>query len=283
MKTDRSNMKTLEGLSSFVLSVSLGATWRDKMTILTFVILPKIVLFPFYFLNINLWFFLMKFLYKLTPQINLDTDFGKFECRKNSLDFSHLNLFYEKSLTPFFNITDGVFIDIGSHVGRYAVMVGRNIKKGKVVAVEPEPSNFKALERNIQLNKLGKKVIPLNVAVSDKNGRLKLYLEDLYGGGGHSTIKGWEKSENCVDVESMTLDNIVKLCRLKTSDIKLLKIDVEGAEFNVLKGASEVLKQHPKIVFESADKRSLAKCMKMLYSFGYKINQIDEVNFFAHR
>ena len=63
----------------------------------------------------------------------------------------------------------------------------------------------------------------------------------------------------------------------------LIKIDVEGAEAEVLKGATKTLKNsHPKIIFEAWDEQYLKKVKKILNKFNYKIKKIADENYFAY-
>lgn len=54
---------------------------------------------------------------------------------------------------------DGVFIDVGAHVGKYSIAFGKRLRRGLVVAIEPMPSNIKALIENIKLNKLDNVIV----------------------------------------------------------------------------------------------------------------------------
>jgi len=66
---------------------------------------------------------------------------------------------------------------------------------------------------------------------------------------------------------------------LKIKKVNLIKIDVEGAESLVLKGALKTLKNsHPKIIFEAWDKEHLDKVKKILKPFNYKIKKMDNFN-----
>ena len=174
-------------------------------------------------------------------------------------------------------LNNGVFIDVGANIGKYTIKIGNSLKmNGRVISFEPENDNFEMLKKNTKLNNL-KNTTLINKALSDKKGKLKLYLAK--GNWGHLSLveKVGEKYE---EVEVDTLDNILK--ELKISKVDLIKIDVEGAENLVLKGALETLKKsHPKIIFEAWDKNHLDKIKKVLEPLNYKIKQIDEMNYFA--
>ena len=102
---------------------------------------------------------------------------GAFFCRKMTSDYSVLRSDYELALRDYFEVDEGVFLDVGAHIGKYTVMVGRRLgKKGKVIAVEPDQDNFQALEANIRENQL-QNVIALNVACAKTNGPVTLYRD----------------------------------------------------------------------------------------------------------
>ena len=174
-------------------------------------------------------------------------------------------------------LNNGVFIDVGANIGKYTIKIGNSLKmNGRVISFEPENDNFEMLKKNAKLNNL-KNTTLINKALSDKKGKLKLYLAK--GNLGHHSLveKVGEKYE---EVEVDTLDNILK--ELKISKVDLIKIDVEGAENLVLKGALKTLENsHPKIVFEAWDKNHLDKIKEVLEPLNYKIKQINKVDYFA--
>ena len=133
------------------------------------------------------------------------------------------------------------FIDIGANLGYYTCLA---LQQGKpVVAFEPQTQNLQCLYRNLLANGWlqGAEVVP--VALSDRVGLL-----ELYGASGPSAslIKNWAgySSRYRQMVPVSTLDNI--LGGRFSGQRLLLKIDVEGAEHAVLKGARATLARDPK-------------------------------------
>jgi FkbM family methyltransferase len=84
---------------------------------------------------------------------------------------------HEDEVEEHFNPTDGdIVVDVGAHAGHYTVISSKRVgSKGKVVAIEADPTNFEILNRNIQLNGLTN-IISLNYAAYSKQIKLKLYL-----------------------------------------------------------------------------------------------------------
>lgn len=174
---------------------------------------------------------------------------GIFYCRKGSSDHEIVAPRYESRLREFFDLNGGIFVDVGAHIGKYTVMVARRFAKtGKVVAIEPEPTNFHALLRNVQLNCL-ENVLAFDVACSDTNGELVLHL-NTSGTGSHS-VAFRSRTRGGILVKARTLDSVME--ELGIEKVNIIKIDVEGAEMAVLRGALHTLKRSEdvKIVFES--------------------------------
>jgi len=133
-------------------------------------------------------------------------------------------------------------IDVGAHMGMYTVLAAEKIgKNGKVIAIEPEPENYRQLLRNIKLNNF-QNVIPKNIALTDHNGCEKLYISpDSYG---HSLfVKNNQLTP--IEVPVRTLDKLLEELSLNRVDV--IKIDAEGAEIPILKGAEKTLKANPNI------------------------------------
>jgi len=150
--------------------------------------------------------------------------------------------------------------------------------QGRVISFEPEKNNIKALRTNINLNKL-KNIEIVELACSDKKGHFDFYL-NKENTGGHSLL-ALKNSREKVIIETDTLDSILKKNNISRAD--LMKIDVEGAEAEVLKGATKTLKNsHPKIIFEAWDEQYLKKVKKILNKFNYKIKKIAPENYLAY-
>jgi FkbM family methyltransferase len=127
-----------------------------------------------------------------------------------------------------------IVIDVGAAFGFYTILAARMIgQQGKVVAIEPQPDSFEMLNRNIKLNKLAN-IIPLNYAISSARTTLKLY--DSY-----STIqeRSGQSSQSYIEVSADTLDNLLR--RLDIDEVNWIKVDVEGAELEVLRGSVGIL------------------------------------------
>ena len=131
-------------------------------------------------------------------------------------------------------------IDIGANVGVYTVLAAEKVgKNGRVVAVEPEPKNYKQLLGNIKLNNF-QNVISKNIAMTNHEGTEKLYLFSSLAS--HSLIFPEDKN-SYIEVPVKTIDKLLEELDIKKIDI--IKIDAEGAEIPILKGAEKALRANP--------------------------------------
>jgi FkbM family methyltransferase len=137
-----------------------------------------------------------------------------------------------------------VVVDIGAHMGRYTIISSKRVgENGKVIAIEAHPDNFEMLNRNIKLNKLTN-VIPLKYAIHSELMNIKLYTyREESSSTGHNSIMfnhlSTKYKEKFVEVDANTLDHVLQLNGI--IEVNWIKIDAEGAEFEVLKGATDIL------------------------------------------
>lgn len=136
-----------------------------------------------------------------------------------------------------------VVFDVGAHVGyhtlRFAALVGRG---GRVFAFEPHPGNFRLLRRNVERRALGQ-VTLIPQAVSVAPGRQSLHETPLSMG--HSLLPLKEHTGR-VEVTRASLDHFAREQGIERAD--LIKIDVEGAEPEVLEGMRGLAGRSPRLV-----------------------------------
>jgi FkbM family methyltransferase len=168
----------------------------------------------------------------------------EFYCRINKDDFKIMTIHEDDIIEHFTPKQGDIVIDIGAHIGLYTIVSSKRVgTNGKVVAIEADPGNFEMLNRNIKLNQLTN-VIPLNYAVYSKETKLKLYLPSGESGfTKYNTIMSdWVNTKDkFVEVNANTLDYLLQSKGIRGEEVNWIKIDVEGAEFEVLKGAHNVL------------------------------------------
>ncbi len=131
-----------------------------------------------------------------------------------------------------------VVVDVGANIGWYTLLAAKKIGvTGKVVALEPENSNFELLKKSIENNKFTN-ITPFKLSVSNRNGTQRLWLAKN-NIGGHSTVTHNSDNAGVVDVETVTLDTF--LLGLDVKFVDFLKVDVEGGEPEVIEGALEYI------------------------------------------
>lgn len=216
--------------------------------------------------------------HEFSHPIKIKNNVGIFSCGKSVSTAQIVSSLHEKDIEKYFSINEGVFIDIGAHIGKFTIKLAKALnKKGKVISIEPDAFNFALLKENIRLNKL-KNIIPKKIACSDSDGIKSFYLGE-HGSGGHS-LKSTRGSTE-VSVKTSKLDSIISELNLNRAD--LIKIDVEGAESEVLKGAEKTLRKfRPKIIFEAWSKEDLEKSEKILKALNYSIKQLNSENYLAY-
>ncbi len=130
------------------------------------------------------------------------------------------------------------FVDVGANVGYFTLLAARTVgPTGCVVAIEPSPYAFARLETTVRGNQLTQ-VRPVRCALGSEHGTVLLYVPPASWGNHSPTMvptPGWEP----VPTDVLTLDHCMSDCAIETVD--LLKMDVEGYETHVLRGATRCL------------------------------------------
>ena len=137
-----------------------------------------------------------------------------------------------------------VVVDAGAHVGYFTLAAARLVgPTGRVHSFEPEPVNHALLLRNIELNEY-QNVTPVRQALSNQAGNATLFLTAL-DSGRHSTYQHDLPMSGSLIIETTTLDEYLE--NQGWPKIDLVKIDVEGAEIDVLDGMAELLNKSEEI------------------------------------
>jgi FkbM family methyltransferase len=173
-----------------------------------------------------------------------------------------------------------VFLDVGAHIGydtlKGSVRVGES---GKVISFEPNPGTLKQLRENIIASRADN-VIVEPIACTDAEQFLTLYDSTSEGNSGASSLSLANADEArrgilpSYTVKGRPIDNVVRELGLNRLDV--MKVDVEGAEYLVLRGARKtLLRFHPKLVMEVEPfqlvnmKTSVEDLVSLLKELGY--------------
>jgi FkbM family methyltransferase len=179
---------------------------------------------------------------------------------------------------------DSIFFDVGANVGLFSIPAGKKLQTGKVYAFEPSAATFAQLSENMRLNNLSNSHL-VHSAVGDHPGEAVLQI-NAPGKDGLNTIgnPAHEDSE-IIATETVTLitldDFITENCIPR---VDLMKVDVEGAELLVFRGARQLLARPdaPAILYESGCLTSgfgyhPVETMWLLQRHGYRFFMIDSV------
>ena len=195
----------------------------------------------------------------------------KFWIRPTEWDFFVVSTECEPAVLSKFMPKEGdVVIDVGANIGKYAINSGNLVgNNGKVYAFEPSKRPFELLCKSIKENRLENTVFPIQAAVSNKEGKSKLYLSNQEP----ITSIIFKLSDNFIEVETTTLDSFINKQKLKKVD--WIKIDVEGAEYEVFSGAINTLKNYNvNLIFEVLEVNK-EKVLHFLEDLGYKVSMLD--------
>jgi FkbM family methyltransferase len=146
-------------------------------------------------------------------------------------------------------LTEGdVVVEVGSNVGYFALLAGQLVgASGKVYSHEANPSIAPLLEASAEINGFADRIKVSQIAISDVTGQGQFTIYDAHHGDGH--LVGNQPVHNhsgahTIGVNTDTLDNLLS----DQSDVRLLHLDVEGAEPMVLRGAKGLIARSPKLV-----------------------------------
>jgi FkbM family methyltransferase len=161
--------------------------------------------------------------------------------------------FYEKIELDVFErlaAASKTIIDVGANVGLYSCIAACRVPAfGKVVAFEPVPENLGYLRRNLADNECAARVVVEEKAVGESSGKIDIYLEEGSIGTHSAAVKNAPNSATSISAPLVSLDGYA---RVELRDpVDLLKVDVEGYEGAVLRGAREMLrKDKPTLLIE---------------------------------
>jgi FkbM family methyltransferase len=174
----------------------------------------------------------------------------KVYCPANKNDLMNFTVREDDIIERFCPKEGDIVIDVGAHFGRYTIIASKRVgPNGKVIAIEAHPQNFELLNCNIKLNNLNN-IISLNYAAFSKQTTVKLYLKSdepsdaIY----NTLISNRVKSTDFLEVQANTLDYLLQSNLVNLEKVNWIKIDVEGAELEVLRGSTNVLANSKDIV-----------------------------------
>jgi FkbM family methyltransferase len=175
---------------------------------------------------------------------------------------------------------EGTFIDIGSHLGSYSIILHEYCKR--VVAFDAQAVLYTCLQKGIEKNKIKNIDAHCTGLSNETKENIPIYTNiNWIDGGGASCIKPTEENQyykeyiNITTLDSFSIDNI-----------DLIKIDAEGFELYILEGSTETLKRnnYPPVLYEANTKEDCENVKKFMYSLGYNnIKTVSSNMFFIEK
>jgi FkbM family methyltransferase len=178
---------------------------------------------------------------------------------------------------------DSVFYDVGANVGFLTVLGARLVgPRGSVYAFEPVPANAVYVRQNAQANRFSQ-VQVIEKAVSNFSGKGALNLAK-YSGGAALALASVEPPpdvDGTQQVDIVTIDGLIEHHGLKPPAV--VKIDVEGAELEVLEGMAATTKRYRPVIIVEVDaaeaeplQRKQAACEQWLRNQGYSVQELPD-------
>jgi FkbM family methyltransferase len=161
---------------------------------------------------------------------------------------------------------DDVIVDVGAYIGTFTVPFARLVPKGYVIAFEAQPIIFNILGGNIAINNLFNVTLSQR-AVSNSDG-VPMYIPSLDYGKDANFAGIKLLSER--DGSSSMVAHTIKIDGLNLGKLKILKIDVEGMELEVLDGAKETIKRTKPIIYVEAMPEAKEKIESFMNNIGYQ-------------
>jgi FkbM family methyltransferase len=181
-----------------------------------------------------------------------------------------------KIVLNYLPIVDGSIVDIGANIGQTSLWIAQYLieVEAEILAFEPYPSTFIKLQSNINLNDFNN-IKVFNLALGNSNSEIDMVEDYESNSGGYKIL-----SESDIDSNKKKKTTVkqVKLDQFKDQlkKVNLIKIDVEGYEFEVLSGANELIRKHkPYLFIELSDANlrlqnsSAENLLSLIYSMGY--------------
>ena len=171
-----------------------------------------------------------------------------------------------------------VVYDCGANLGLYARYLVGTLGAGRVVAFEPSPDNRALLMQNLALGDIANRVTVMPMALADEDGTAEFQVDDMQSASG--TLSKVTGGEPCVGRKNLGLGPLTEqvLCRRldtvmaeeKLPPPDVLKIDVEGAEGLLLRGAAGVLRERgPRLLVELHGPEMARDVVTLLHELGY--------------
>ena len=168
-------------------------------------------------------------------------------------------------------------LDVGAYTGVFSLIASRKDGSLRCVAFEPNPVSYGKLVENIDINNAAHRVKTINVGLGERAGHISLVVPALRTGSSAVQLKTSminRDTQEWLEIRDIKIDTIDSVLSAESNSVDAIKIDVEGYELNVLKGATERLKSDkPIILLECLSFLELEEISKFLETFGYSLEK----------
>lgn len=182
--------------------------------------------------------------------------------------------YYEHELLEAIRVVSrpGTFVDVGAHYGNHSVFFGLECSAHRIVSIEPNPTTYEGLVRNLQDNGLGDRATAIHAAIHPEWRRVDL------------DIPAWEPSPTNLAVSNTGMSRVAHAAGVGAIDampldealvgagpVAAIKIDVEGNAFDVIRSGRETIdRERPLLVIEALSDAEQAQLVEMLMPLGYR-------------
>ncbi|MEL6689456.1 MAG: FkbM family methyltransferase [Pseudomonadota bacterium] len=159
----------------------------------------------------------------------------------------------------------GVIVDAGANIGNHSVFFGRFLQASKVISFEPQPAVFETLQKNLDLNGIPGKAHRVMLGAQKGEGAIDVFKPQNHGGTSFKAVEGGGTPMTTIDAT---------LTKTDRSKLKLIKIDVEGAQLDVLKGAQASIEAAKPVIWCEVFADERAETESLLKGMGYRATKI---------
>ncbi len=211
----------------------------------------------------------------------ITSSMGVFDTRKGTLDFQYINYAYEIEIKHFIERQDfEIFFDIGACLGEYCIWLGH--KGYRCLAFEPVHESYHMICKNILLNNVKDKVAAYNYGLGSKHSIEHFQLNKINPGASKRVEKGNDTTQK---FEINALDDVYETFGLHQNTKILMKIDVEGMEVAMIRGAKKFFQYYKNITLIIEEKLSgeseIVNSLNQICDFEY--GNVDKFNIYAKK
>lgn len=169
------------------------------------------------------------------------------------------------------------FLDVGANTGFYSIMFAHKKMADRIIAFEPDPGNFARLVANISLNDFSKRIEAMPIALGDQNSEVTLY-EGAKHNRGESSIAEPDQTpkQTTFRIRQTRFDDAYALARQNV----IIKMDVEGYEFQALAGMERTLKENACYLQVELYSDRFEELKSFFAGFGYRYLHTEYIDHF---